>query len=299
MTVRAFAARGSRPTKRRFMTTTKFLTLDELRQRAPSTASRMPHPGVSSKYTHVNTLQIAEILGEMGWHPVRAREQMVRDTHQLGFQKHEVVFRHSSRLIGHEWKHLPSEHRIEMDNADEIFELIMTNSHNRTSTWQLRGGISVQICANGLVISRGTLDEVSIPHVNITRGEIIGQVQHMSSRINDVMLVKDEMKQIELPETRRMDFAERALLCKYHDLTRSPVTPKYLLEPRRDADRGNSLWKTYQVIQENTIRGGQRESSRLDNTGRQFGLSIPVTGIDRGRQINQELWDMAVGYMNN
>ena len=36
---------------------------------------------------------------------------------------------------------------------------------------------------------------------------------------------------------------------------KSPVRPEHVLKPQRTADIGQSLWKTFNVIQESLVRG--------------------------------------------
>ena len=57
-------------------------------------------------------------------------------------------------------------------------------------------------------------------------------------------------------------FAESAILLRYDDLQAAPVSPQRLLEPRRNQDAGDDLWKTYNRVQEGILRGGLKDYSR-------------------------------------
>ncbi|MET3615831.1 hypothetical protein ABID16_004178 [Rhizobium aquaticum] len=69
-----------------------------------------------------------------------------------------------------------------------------------------------------------------------------------------------------------------------------PVRPEQLLTQRRSGDLGNDLWTTWNVVQENAIKGGIRAVTR-DEFGRHRRMtSRPVTGIDQDIKLNKALW---------
>ncbi len=59
--------------------------------------------------------------------------------------------------------------------------------------------------------------------------------------------------------------------------------------PRRVLDRGQDLWTTFNVVQENVIRGGIRGRTEKGKMTR----TREVTGIDGDIKLNQVLWKMA------
>ena len=58
---------------------------------------------------------------------------------------------------------------------------------------------------------------------------------------------------------------------------------------RRQADKGTDLWRTFNVAQENLIRGGFRNG----DTNR---MVRPISNIQKDVKINSELWDLASTY---
>jgi len=69
----------------------------------------------------------------------------------------------------------------------------------------------------------------------------------------------------------------------------APVAAEQLIEARRPEDIGNSLWTTFQRVQENVIRGGRTGRSAQ---GRRL-QTRPVGSIDRGVSLNRALWMLA------
>ena len=69
----------------------------------------------------------------------------------------------------------------------------------------------------------------------------------------------------------------------------APITVEQLIEARRPEDFGRNLWKAFNRVQENVIRGGQPGRS---TTGRRI-RTREVASIDRGVSLNRALWVLA------
>lgn len=61
------------------------------------------------------------------------------------------------------------------------------------------------------------------------------------------------MKEITLSADERRVLAEASLVARYGE-EESPIRPEQIIEPRRREDAAQSLWMSYNVIQENMIR---------------------------------------------
>ena len=103
----------------------------------------------------------------------------------------------------------------------------------------------------------------------------------------------DAMKTLRLERPEQEAFATAALALRYGEPTEgqapAPITADRLIEPRRIADRDNSLWTTFQRVQENTLSGGQLGRSA---TGKRV-HTRPVASIDRSVSLNRALWVLA------
>src|ERR1700751_4522221 len=77
-------------------------------------------------------------------------------------------------------------------------------------------------------------------------------------------------KMVGFPYTHKSRGFERkhgAAAYRWEELTKAPVSPSMLLNPRRYGDGAKGLWTTLHCVQENIIRGGQRDRSRRRPTG--------------------------------
>jgi hypothetical protein len=62
---------------------------------------------------------------------------------------------------------------------------------------------------------------------------------------------------------------------------------------RTNAPKKQDLWTTLNTVQENIIRGGQRDYSRRRPDGRRMPKSRAIKGIDQDMKLNRALWQMA------
>ncbi len=68
------------------------------------------------------------------------------------------------------------------------------------------------------------------------------------------------------------------------------VVPGQLLEARRELDQGNDLWRVYNVVQENMMRGGL---TYLNQRGR-LSSTRGICAIREDVRINTALWGAAM-----
>lgn len=81
---------------------------------------------------------------------------------------------------------------------------------------------------------------------------------------------------------------------RYEGATNTPITPEQLLIPRRFDDRANDLWTTFNVAQENVIKGGLRGVQRDEEGMRVRRIKTrSVNGIDQDIKLNKALWLLA------
>jgi soluble lytic murein transglycosylase-like protein len=76
--------------------------------------------------------------------------------------------------------------------------------------------------------------------------------------MNKVQLFQDRL----LTDAEQLALATGAAAYRREDLTKAPVSPSLLLNPRRYGDGAKDLFITLNCVQENIIRGGQRDRSR-------------------------------------
>ena len=92
---------------------------------------------------------------------------------------------------------------------------------------------------------------------------------------------------IDLSERSQKDFFADAAKIRFENPSDDIINE--MSQVRREADRGTDLWRTFNVAQENLIRGGFRNG----NTNR---MVRPISNIQKDVKFNSELWDLASTY---
>ena len=134
-----------------------------------------------------------------------------------------------------------------------------------------------------------------------SQSNIPGSIPTLLSRLLFKVLnaVPDIMNQVQLFQERILTDAEQLALAtgaaayRWEDLTKAPVNPSLLLNPRRYGDGAKDLFITLNCVQENIIRGGQRDGSRRRPDGSRMPKSRAIKGIDEDMKLNKALWEMA------
>ncbi|HIP83856.1 MAG TPA: DUF932 domain-containing protein [Desulfocapsa sulfexigens] len=98
------------------------------------------------------------------------------------------------------------------------------------------------------------------------------------------------MKVIEMTLDERNIFAMFAHNLVNDDIENAPIQPDQLLSERRYDDKGNDLWTTFNVVQENIMRGGLKGRTRGSNGPLRRTTTHPVKALDRNVKLNQALW---------
>lgn len=262
-------------------TINQVLTHNRLSQMAPSIFSDSAREGLSDRYNFIPTINVVKELENQGWLPVKAQESRVRDENNQGYQKHMIRFRNFHEKV-----------QDKLAVGDTFVEMVLTNSHNGLGSFIFNAGLFRLACGNGMVVSEGNFESVHVRHNSYQANNVIDitaeVVEHAPKIINKV----EQMKQIELSPVEQMIFANAAKPLRF-DKPQEIETERILI-PQRSSDKGNDLWKTYNRVQENLVKGNVRYD-RKDDNGHYQGRSHTreVKSIDGGMKLNQALWTLA------
>ncbi|MGP9437856.1 DUF932 domain-containing protein [Ewingella sp. AOP8-B2-18] len=248
------------------------LTNDELASVVPSVFSEEKHGSRSDRYTYIPTIQLLDSLRKEGFQPFFACQTRVRDEARKGHTKHMLRLRRENQI-----------------NGCEVPEIILLNSHDGSSSYQMLPGIFRFVCSNGMVCGED-FGEVRVPH----KGDVTGQVIEGAYEVLGIFDKVDEhmniMKEIPLNRDEQDLFAQAALMYRYGEEDKKiPVTPASVLMPRRREDCQNDLWVTFQRVQENMIKGGLTGRSEKGKRT----TTRAVNGIDGDVKLNRALWMIA------
>jgi hypothetical protein len=247
------------------------LTDEEIRAVAPSIFADGKHESRSDRYTYIPTIQVLDGLRKEGFSPFMVCQTRVRDEGKREHAKHMIRLRHANQIEG-----------------TEANEIILLNSHDGSSSYQMLSGVFRFVCQNGMVCGE-THSDIRVPH----KGNIVDNVIEGACRVLDdfekIESQMDSMKSVALDPAEQEIFARSALMLKYDEQTPSPVTEEQVLRARRTADASDDLWSTFNRLQENMIRGGLRGRAA---SGRAISTR-PVQGIDQNVKLNRALWSLS------
>lgn len=249
------------------------LTNNELMRVVPSVFSEEKHESRSERYTYIPTIILLDNLRKEGFQPFFACQTRTRNADKREHTKHMLRLRREGEISG-----------------AEVPEIILLNSHDGSSSYQMIPGVFRFVCQNGMICGR-SFGEIRVPH----KGDVVGRVIEGAYEVLDIFDgvkdSRDEMKEIALNKDEQRIFAETALNWKYDNKGEGkhiPLTPDDVLSVRRHEDARNDLWTTYQRIQENMTKGGLWGKNEKGKSRR----TRPVNGIDGDVKLNRALWEM-------
>lgn len=255
------------------------LTVEQLQKRVPSVFVDSNKESLSDKYLQIPTYKILEGLMKNGFKVVGAKEQNTR-TGNREHAKHVLFLTHDS---------------ISDLAVNEGLPMVrIQNSHNGLSSFQLTTGFFRLVCSNGLILPESELSSAKIKHVKGMENEVIDASYRILTSMPEQIKMIDEMKSIELNRDEKRILAESSANLIFDEniielnAKRGIDLASKLLNPRRFEDKKNDLWSTFNVIQENAIKGGFKV---LRESG--YRATKAVTSIDSDKKINIELMTLA------
>jgi hypothetical protein len=187
-------------------------------------------------------------------------------------------------------------HAWQAQTRAEANEIILINSHDGASSYQMLAGMFRFVCCNGLIVGN-VIDDIRIPHKGNVEHEVIDGAFRVLDEFEVVKAAADDMKAVPLAHSEELAFSTAALALRFGEQVvqqdgghhPTPVTAEQLIAARRPEDLGHDLWTTFQRVQENVIRGGLPGRSAQGRRQR----TRPVESIDRGVSLNRALWVLA------
>jgi len=256
------------------------LSEDQMRAAAPSVFAEGKHASRSERYTYIPTIDVLRGLRKEGFEPFMVAQGGSRVEGRCEFTKHMIRMRHHRDGSG------------QVQTRPEANEIILINSHDGASCYQLLCGAFRYVCHNGLVVGEVASD-IRIAHKGRVQDEVIEGALRVVQDFEAVDASIDAMKSLTLTVDEERAFATAALALRFGERSDgqppAPVTAEQLGEARRPEDLGRSLWLTMNRVHANVIQGGQPGRTAQ---GRRI-RTRAVGSIDRGVSLNRALWMLA------
>lgn len=258
------------------------MTDADLHRVAPSIFATDRHESRSDKFTFIPTFEVVAGLRAQGFVPVRAIQGGSRTEGKADFTKHMVRFQHP-------------DYAARQQLGGVAPEVVLMNAHDGTASYRTMSGVFRSICTNSMIVMEDGATDIRIPH----KGDVLGQVIEGSFAVIEQSRLTldraDAWAGVALTRDETQVMAEAAHIVRFADAegeTDTPIKPEQLLTPRRRDDVGNDLWRVFNRVQENAIRGGLTAIGRDANNRPRRATSREVKGIDADVKINRALWHL-------
>lgn len=249
------------------------LSLDQIRSIAPSVFAEHAREDRSDRYAFIPTSNVLAGLQRAGFQVFEAGQTITRNPDNKSFTKHLLRLRRDDgktlRKVG-----------------DEFPEVVLLNSHDGTTAYQLIGGIFRLVCLNGMVVGKSQQD-VAVRHSGNVVDNVIEGSFRVVEELEKVAERVEEYSSIQLKEPEQLLLARAAITARWGDAT--PVTPQQINQAQRYDDNKPDLWTTFNRIQENVTKGNQPGRGA---TGRRL-KTRPVGSIGENTNLNRALWTLA------
>ena len=257
-----------------------YLTKDQIRNSSPLVFADAPtNPDVSNKYLFVNTETIIDDLDKLGWKPVQAAQRKARKKEGTIFSKHMVAFQNPDIKI------------TSQDGDDAYPRILLTNSHDGMQAFKFSVGIFRLVCSNGLVVADEQFSDFKIKHKGYTFAELRNVVRKAVEDLPNRVQVMNDMKNRILTEDEKRKMALDAMLIRagVKELQYDEETITDILDPKRDADKGDDLWRVFNVIQEKITQGDFHAAL----TGAKVRKVRKIKSFEKDMKVNKELFKLA------
>ena len=263
-----------------------YLTKDQVKEICPVAFETAPtNPNVTNKYLFVNTETIIDDLGKLGWKPVTAAMRKNRGKDTI-FSKHMVTFQNPDIMIKSK------------DGDDAFPRIILSNSHDGLQAFKFSVGIYRLVCSNGLVVADEEFSDFKIKHKGYTFEELRNVISQAVLDLPNKVEVLNKMKSKILTKEQREKLALDAMLVragiapdsdKAKDFEYDQETLVDILEPKRDADKGDDLWRTFNVIQEKITKGDFHAALK----GAKVRKVRAIKSFEKDLEVNKQLFRLA------
>ena len=257
-----------------------YLTKEQIKNSSPLVFADAPtNPDVSNKYLFVNTETIIDDLEKLGWLPVQAAQRKSRKAGGTIFSKHMVAFQNPDIKI------------TSKDGDDAYPRILLTNSHDGMQAFKFSVGIFRLVCSNGLVVADEQFSDFKIKHKGYTFTELRNVVKQAVEDLPNRVQVMNDMKNRILTEDEKRKMALDAMLIRagVKELQYDEETITDILDPKRDADKGDDLWRVFNVIQEKITQGDFHAAL----TGAKVRKVRKIKSFEKDMKVNKELFKLA------
>jgi hypothetical protein len=254
------------------------ISLETAKQQAPAAFATSPAPHIRSKrYSFTPTHEIIDWMGSMGYGLTGAEQSGTKSDLWKNYGAHIVKFQKEDLFI-----------KANDGTVEARPQIVLINSHDGSRPIQFEMGIFRLVCSNGLMVKSMDMGSFRERHTKYDYNTVKSMIEQKIEALPTTMGTINRWSQRDMNPKERFQFAMDALQLRLgQDRKAEEHEIRSILEPKRRADEGTSLWTTFNVVQEGLVRGGFQVGER-----RARAISNPWADL----KINSSLWALANEY---
>jgi hypothetical protein len=135
-------------------------------------------------------------------------------------------------------------------------------------------------------------ETITVKHLRVDIGTVREITDQFAERLPIIQRSVSKMENTFLNEEKTMEIVNKASLIRWQSGSVPKLNVEEFLSPLRDEDKGNSVWKLFNVIQEKFVRGGTQYQT-------QKGRLVTMKNLKNFQSINKintSLWELAESY---
>jgi len=259
-------------------TAIKVLSLDKAKELAPAIFATEPASYINlNRYKFTPTTDIISNMDALGWKLTNAKQSKTNVPLRRNYGVHITEFQHPDLFI-----------KDATGGIEARPTVVLLNSHDGSRPINFEMGLFRLVCSNGLMVKDKDFGGFKERHTKYTLAEVQNMINDKMLGLNDTVAKINNWTGIEMSAKDRRAFAIEALALRIgEDRQAEDYEIMEILAPRREADAPNTLWHTFNRVQENIIRGGYQMNNRT---------ARPITNPIQDMVLNQGLWTLADAY---
>jgi len=259
------------------------MSLEEAIAKVPAINAEAPAECVSKRYSFLPSKRIIQDMSQLGWGLVNVKgiKSGTKNKYRKEHGKHFLMFENPAVRINND------------KGVEANVQIIFKNDSMGTTRLRINVGLMRLVCENGLVIAEKSLGNYALRHMKYEYKHLQELVTNIVNDLPKAVAKVQTFSDTILTPEQMSSFANEALKLRANEeRVATPEEIADILKPRREADKGNSLWLVFNRVQESIIRGG---TTYIDAKGKLRKMK-PINNIMVAPKINEELWSLAEQY---
>jgi len=271
-----------------------FMTKEQVKRICPLVFSVEPTRNVSGKYIIASTETVIDDMERLGWKIVEAHQRKASSRSQESgqqFSYHQIIFQNPDIKI--------TKTVNGVETVESYPRIILGNSHDGCNAFRFAVGLLRLVCSNGTIIASQKFADLRIIHMNYSFEELRELVNKIIAELPAQVIQMNKMQNTVLTQEQKNELALEAVRIRFDDEEREvdEETISEILEPLRDEDKEDSLWVTFNIIQEKMIKGGFSVSNFDEEGNTKVRKVRKITSFITDMDINKKLWRAAEKYL--